>query len=98
VAGQGFNLCLRDCLALAERLQQAQRTGRDLGDLGMLRDYEDVRIGDQLNVIRFSDGIVRGFSNAMPGLTLARNVGLVTFDLLPVAKQAVARYAMGLNQ
>jgi 2-octaprenyl-6-methoxyphenol hydroxylase len=98
VAGQGFNLCLRDCLALAERLQQAQRTGRDLGDLGMLRDYEDARIGDQLNVIRFSDGIVRGFSNAMPGLTLARNVGLVTFDLLPVAKQAVARYAMGLNQ
>ncbi|MDF2447331.1 MAG: 2-octaprenyl-6-methoxyphenyl hydroxylase [Moraxellaceae bacterium] len=98
VAGQGFNLCLRDCLALAERLQQAHRAGRDLGDLGMLRDYEDARIGDQLNVIRFSDGIVRGFSNAMPGLTLARNVGLVTFDLLPVAKQAVARYAMGLNQ
>lgn len=98
VAGQGFNLCLRDCLALAERLQKAHGNGADLGDFAMLRDYEAARIEDQLNVIRFSDGIVRGFSNALPGLTLARNVGLVTFDLLPLAKQAVARYAMGLNQ
>jgi len=57
-----------------------------------------VRQADQLNVIRFSDGIVRGFSNTLPGLTLARNVGMVTFDLLPAAKQALARYAMGLNQ
>lgn len=98
VAGQGFNLCLRDCLALAERLRRAHRGGGDLGDFALLRDYETVRIEDQLNVIRFSDGIVRGFSNALPGLTLARNVGLVTFDLLPSAKQVVARYAMGLNQ
>ncbi len=57
-----------------------------------------MRQADQLNVIRFSDGIVRGFSNTLPGLTLARNVGMVTFDLLPAAKQALARYAMGLNQ
>ena len=64
----------------------------------MLQDYEAVGIEDQLNVIRFSDGIVRGFSNNTPGLTLARNAGLVLFDLLPFAKQPVARYAMGLNQ
>lgn len=98
VAGQGFNLCLRDCLALTERLHKAHREQRDLGDFALLRDYEAAREQDQLNVIRFSDGIVRGFSNATPGLTLARNVGLVTFDLLPAAKQALARYAMGLNQ
>lgn len=98
VAGQGFNLCLRDCLALTERLLKAWHDGRDLGDFVLLKDYEAVRHPDQLNVIRFSDGIVRGFSNALPGLTLARNVGLVTFDLLPAAKQALARYAMGLNQ
>lgn len=98
VAGQGFNLCLRDCLALTERLHAAHREGRDLGDFGVLQDYEKVRTEDQLNVIRFSDGIVRGFSNNTPGLTLMRNAGMVTFDLLPVAKQALARYAMGLNQ
>lgn len=98
VAGQGFNLCLRDCLALTQRLVAAHRAGRDLGGLALLQDYEAARIEDQLNVIRFSDGIVRGFSNAIPGLTLARNAGLVLFDLLPFAKQPVARYAMGLNQ
>jgi 2-octaprenyl-6-methoxyphenol hydroxylase len=98
VAGQGFNLCLRDCLALTQRLHAAHRAGTDLGDFSLLRDYEAAREEDQLNVIRFSDGIVRGFSNATPGLTLARNLGLVTFDLLPVAKQALARYAMGLGQ
>jgi 2-octaprenyl-6-methoxyphenol hydroxylase len=98
VAGQGFNLCLRDCLALTERLHKAHRAGADLGDFALLQDYENARIDDQLNVIRFSDGIVRGFSNITPGLTLARNVGMVTFDLLPLAKQTLARYAMGLNQ
>lgn len=98
VAGQGFNLCLRDCLALAERLLAAHRAGQDLGALALLQDYEAARHQDQRNVIRFSDGIVRGFSNALPGLTLARNLGLVAFDLLPAAKQALARYAMGLNQ
>lgn len=98
VAGQGFNLCLRDCLALTERLHKAHRAGADLGDFALLQDYENARIEDQLNVIRFSDGIVRGFSNVTPGLTLARNVGMVTFDLLPLAKQTLARYAMGLNQ
>ncbi|MDQ8038473.1 MAG: 2-octaprenyl-6-methoxyphenyl hydroxylase [Pedobacter sp.] len=98
VAGQGFNLCLRDCLALTERLHRVHREGGDIGDFALLQDYEKVRLEDQLNVIRFSDGIVRGFSNNTPGLTLARNVGMVTFDLLPAAKQALARYAMGLNQ
>ncbi|MDI1301734.1 MAG: 2-octaprenyl-6-methoxyphenyl hydroxylase [bacterium] len=98
VAGQGFNLCLRDCLALTERLCEAHRQGRDLGDFSLLKAYEAARVDDQHNVIQFSDKIVRGFSNATPGLTLARNIGMVTFDLLPAAKQALARYAMGLNQ
>jgi 2-octaprenyl-6-methoxyphenol hydroxylase len=98
VAGQGFNLCLRDCLALTERLHAAFRAGRDHGDFALLRDYEAARLPDQHHVIGFSDKIVRGFSNNLPGLTLARNIGMVTFDLLPAAKQALARYAMGLNQ
>lgn len=98
VAGQGFNLCLRDCLALTDRLCRTHKAGGDLGEFALLQDYEAARIEDQHNVIQFSDKIVRGFSNATPGLTLARNIGMVTFDLLPMAKQVLARYAMGLNQ
>lgn len=97
VAGQGFNLCLRDCLALTDRIAQRHREGGDIGDFALLRDYENARIDDQHNVTSFSDRLVRGFSNNTPGLTLARNIGMVTFDLLPAAKQALARYAMGLN-
>lgn len=97
VAGQGFNLCLRDCLALTDRIVHRHREGGDIGDFALLRDYENARLQDQHNVTAFSDRIVRGFSNNTPGLTLARNIGMVTFDLLPAAKQALARYAMGLN-
>ena len=97
VAGQGFNLCLRDCLALTERIVQRHREGGDIGEFALLRDYENVRIDDQHNVTSFSDRLVRGFSNNTPGLTFLRNAGMVTFDLLPAAKQALARYAMGLG-
>ncbi len=97
VAGQGFNLCLRDCLALTTRLQQQVQAQGDIGDLALLKDYEQARIADQQRVIRFCDGVVRGFSNRQPMLRLARNVGLLAFDLLPHAKQTVANYAMGLR-
>jgi 2-octaprenyl-6-methoxyphenol hydroxylase len=97
VAGQGFNLCLRDCLALTERIVQRFRDGGDIGEFALLHSYEQSRLQDQHNVTTFSDRMVRGFSNATPGLTLARNIGMVTFDLLPVAKRALARYAMGLS-
>ena len=97
VAGQGFNLCLRDCLALSERLIEACRSGADPGELALLRDYEKARSTDQHNVIQFSDKLVRGFSSKLPGWGLLRNLGMVGFDLLPPAKQALARYAMGLN-
>ncbi len=97
VAGQGFNLCLRDCLALSERLIAARQRGDDLGDLKMLQDYEAVRRDDQHNVVQFSDKLVRGFASQVPGWGLLRNLGMVGFDLLPAAKQALSRYAMGLN-
>ena len=97
VAGQGFNLCLRDCLALVERIVQRHREGGDIGEFALLQDYEKSRLQDQHNVTAFSDRLVRGFSNNTPGLTLARNIGMVTFDLFPAAKQALARYAMGLS-
>lgn len=97
VAAQGFNLCLRDCLALSSRIQQQFKAGGDVGDWTLLKDYEAARVDDQHNVIQFSDKLVRGFGSELPGWGLLRNAGLVGFDLLPVAKQTLARYAMGLN-
>jgi 2-octaprenyl-6-methoxyphenol hydroxylase len=97
VAGQGFNLCLRDVLVLVESLREATLAGADLGNAQHLQAYEAKRIADQQQIIRFSDSLVRGFSNANPLLQLARNIGLLGFDLLPGAKPLVARYAMGLS-
>lgn len=97
VAGQGFNLCLRDVLVLVETLREALASGADLGETARWQTYEAKRQADQQQIIRFSDSLVRGFSNANPLLRLARNIGLLGFDLLPGAKPLVARYAMGLS-
>ncbi|MES2909367.1 MAG: 2-octaprenyl-6-methoxyphenyl hydroxylase [Pseudomonadota bacterium] len=97
VAGQGFNLCLRDVLVLVETLRDACAQDADLGESARWQAYEAKRQADQQQIIRFSDTLVRGFSNANPLLQLARNIGLLGFDLLPGAKPLVARYAMGLS-
>lgn len=97
VAGQGYNLCVRDALVLSAQLAQAHQQGKDLGDKRDLAAYAAARTQDQSQIIRFSDSLVRGFSTANPALSLLRNIGLVGFDVLPGAKPALARYAMGLN-
>lgn len=94
VAGQGYNLCVRDALVLTRLLAEAQQ---DLGDPAQLARYQALRQQDQQQIIRFSDSLVRGFSSNHPLLALARNTGLVLFDVLPGAKPALARYAMGLD-
>ncbi len=97
VAGQGFNLCIRDAQVLTRTLAAQAQAHRDLGEHSVLAAYEQSRLTDQKRVIRFCDSIVRGFSNHNPVLKLARNTGLVAFDIIPGAKQLVANYAMGLK-
>lgn len=97
VAGQGFNLCMRDAHVLTRYLHEQFQVGADLGDHNRLKHYEQARLTDQKRVIRFCDSVVRGFSNQNPLLKLARNSGLMAFELLPGAKQLVATYAMGLK-
>ena len=97
VAGQGFNLCMRDAHVLVRYLKEQQVQGADLGDAGILQDYEKSRLSDQQRVIKFCDSVVRGFSNQNPFLKLMRNTGLVAFDTIPGIKPLVANYAMGLK-
>ena len=97
VAGQGFNLCMRDAHVLVRYLKEQQAQGADLGDAAILQDYEKSRLSDQQRVIKFCDSVVRGFSNQNPFLKLMRNTGLVAFDTIPGIKPLVANYAMGLK-
>ncbi|WP_180163545.1 MULTISPECIES: 2-octaprenyl-6-methoxyphenyl hydroxylase [unclassified Acinetobacter] len=97
VAGQGFNLCMRDAYVLRRYLTEQVEKNADLGDAAMLLDYEKSRLTDQQRVIKFCDSVVRGFSNQNPILKLIRNTGLVAFDTIPGIKPLVANYAMGLK-
>ncbi|RKG30306.1 2-octaprenyl-6-methoxyphenyl hydroxylase [Acinetobacter tianfuensis] len=97
VAGQGFNLCMRDAHVLVRYLTEQLAQNADLGDAAMLQDYEASRLKDQQRVIKFCDSVVRGFSNQNLLLKLIRNMGLVVFENVPGIKPLVANYAMGLK-
>lgn len=97
VAGQGFNLCMRDVHVLVRYLTEQIAQNADLGDAVMLQAYEASRLTDQQRVIKFCDSVVRGFSNSNPILKFIRNTGLVAFDTIPGIKPLVANYAMGLK-
>lgn len=99
VAAQGFNLGLRDVACLAETLVDAARAAGaefDAGSAGLVDDYVAWRESDQRQVVQFTDGLIRLFG--MPGELAghARGAGLAAFDVLPGAKQELARQTMGL--
>ena len=91
VAGQGFNLGLRDAAMLAELLVDSA----DPGSPELLARFEAWRSGDRSGVIRFTDGLIKLFGDRRPGVGLARNLGLLMFDLAPPAKSALARVSAG---
>lgn len=96
VAGQGFNLGLRDVAVLAQILNEAQRDNHDIGEMAVLEGYANWRKRDNLAISTFTDGLVRTFSNDFAPLSFARNLGLVAVDLFPPAKRALLRLSMGM--
>jgi len=96
VAGQGFNLGLRDVAVLADMLNNAVQQGQDIGSAELLRTFASARSLDHDRVIRFTDGLVKLFSNDWPPLAAARNIGMMALDHLPFAKDVLAGRAMGL--
>lgn len=96
VAGQGFNLGVRDVAALAEALVDGHRLGLDLGSLAVLENYARWRRFDNLLLTGFTDGLVRLFSNDLPPVRLARDLGFVAFNLTKPLKRMAMRHAMGV--
>ncbi|NGP54061.1 2-octaprenyl-6-methoxyphenyl hydroxylase [Thioalkalivibrio sp. XN8] len=93
VAGQGFNLGLRDAAALAELV--ARRPG-DPGHPALLEEYAEWREADRARTVRDTDSLVQVFTSELPTLRAGRRLGLVGMDLLPPARALVARRGMGL--
>lgn len=96
VAGQGFNLGLRDVASIAEILTDAVRVSEDIGGLTVLRRYADWRRRDNQITAGFTNGLIRIFSNNAFPLTFLRNAGLLAVDLMPGVKRGFVRVTSGL--
>lgn len=94
IAGQGFNLSLRDADALARTLLASDEK---LGDFATLLSYQQRQTLDQQLTIGFSDQVTRLFGSDQTLISFGRNLGLLGLDLLPPAKRWFARQAMGLG-
>lgn len=135
VAGQGFNLGLRDAVTLAELLAERLAAARaaagagagrgvevsgldtpaagnvpaadaahpvhaespvfDCGAPDVLAEFASRRRSDRDGITRFTDGLVKLFGDERPGFGLARDLGLLLFDLSPTAKAALSRLSWG---
>jgi 2-octaprenyl-6-methoxyphenol hydroxylase len=93
VAGQGFNLGLRDVAALAESLMR----GADPGSPATLAEYLTWRGRDQLTTATLTDGLARLFTIPWLSVRAARGAALLGLDLSPAARHLVAKRFMGLN-
>ncbi|CAH9016184.1 2-octaprenyl-6-methoxyphenyl hydroxylase [Candidatus Nitrosacidococcus sp. I8] len=96
VAGQGFNLGLRDIAALAEVLTNAHRQSQDLGNQAVLATYKQWRQWDHRIVTQFTDTLIHLFSNNYPLWGLSRGLGLATLDIFPPFKKVLMQQAIGL--
>nr|WP_298682304.1 UbiH/UbiF/VisC/COQ6 family ubiquinone biosynthesis hydroxylase [uncultured Dongia sp.] len=96
IAGQGFNMGVRDVAALAEVLVDAHRLGLDIGSLGTLEGYARWRRFDNLMMVLVTDGLTRLFSNDLPPVRLLRDLGFYVFNKAMPLKRVAMRHAMGV--
>lgn len=97
VAGQGFNLALRDCSRLTTLLVQQFVDGGRLGDLSLLQRYAEQQQFDQRKTIGFSDRLPALFNSRQLPLSILRSLGLLALDLTPALKNEFILQAAGMH-
>lgn len=96
IAGQGLNLGLRDVAALAEVIVDAHRLGLDVGGPEVLARFQRWRRFDTVLLAAVCDGLVHLFSNNIPPIRLARDLGMAVVNRLPPVKRFFMKHAMGI--
>ncbi len=96
IAGQGYNLGVRDIAALVEVLVDAKRLGLDVGGADTLERYAQWRRADNLSMVAATDLLNRLFSNDVAPLRLVRDAGLAAVNRVPALRKFFVRHAMGL--
>ena len=97
VAGQGFNLGLRDVSTLAEVVHEAKQAGMDIGATEVLDRYWQWRRRDVSQVARFTNGLIRVFTSDYWPTTWMRDSALLIVDLIPWVQRSLVTRTMGLN-
>ena len=92
IAGQGFNLGLRDVQVLSNLIATSKN---ELGSYAFTREYSQKRSIDINTVMSLTDALVRLFSNSSRVLALGRSIGLFSMDLFPALKAPLAKQLMG---
>lgn len=95
IAGQGFNLGLRDVMSLAESLAQAWGEQKDCGAYSVLSHYQKRRQADKEATIGVTDGLVHLFANRWAPLVAGRNLGLMAMELFIPARDVLAQRTLG---
>lgn len=98
VAGQGFNLALRDAAALAQQINIAFNDKTALGAWSVLQAYYQQQRSDQKTTLLGSDVLPKLFGQKNLALRLSRDAGLIALALSPTSRKLFARQAMGLGQ
>lgn len=95
IAGQGYNLSLRDIEVLAELVETAYAAKADWGGSDLLKSFENKRHQDHFTFMIATDVLEKLFSNNIPPLKWARQMGLGIVQRFPFAKNLFSRMAMG---
>jgi 2-octaprenyl-6-methoxyphenol hydroxylase len=97
VAGQGFNLGLRDVASLAETVVNSWRNHEDIGSAATLQRYVAWQQPDHQGIINLTDQLIKVFANTLPPLVIMRNLGLLMIDSLPPARKQFVRQMAGMK-
>lgn len=97
LAGQGVNIGLLDAAALVEVIVEADRQGKDIADIAVLKRYETMRRHENLKMMTVMELFYRFFSNDILPIRFLRNLGLGLAERVKPAKNKVMRAAMGLE-
>lgn len=95
IAGQGFNLGLRDIANLTEEISNARRLGLDIGSFETLRSYQAARRFDNFSLVAATDGLNRLFTDNNKIVRFIRSSGLDAINTMNPIKNLFMRLAMG---
>ena len=95
IAGQGFNLGIRDVMTLANILSYAYLQQQEISDDALLQQYENKRKADQKQMIQLTDGLLTIFANNLLPLQIGRNLGLMALAQSSMLRQYFAKPTLG---